>query len=101
MWFNHLVVVSRLAPVLASWLTSLQSSINSSGGVKSQGGYKFIMNIIIFTPCLAAADELLPFVVQSVLQALSILQGVSLLHHSSKAFLGRSWCLQVWSIQIK
>ena len=32
------------------------------------------------------------------MQALSILQGVALLHEPSKAFLGRRWCIQVCKI---
>lgn len=75
--FEH-NVASRLATVLASWLLLLRENLETTK---------------VSSPSESATE---PAILQPIMQALSILQGVALLHQPSKAFLGRRWCIQLF-----
>ncbi|CAG7848626.1 SubName: Full=Uncharacterized protein {ECO:0000313/EMBL:CCA70465.1} [Serendipita indica DSM 11827] len=76
-YLTPILVASRIVAAISSWLPILQSISNTVGDSK-----------------IADHDESLR-ITGNIIQCLSILQGVSLLHKPSKDFLCRRWCLEL------
>jgi hypothetical protein len=96
-WAYPKSVASRLIAALASWLSILQGSLHSLSDSKPLGMCAepdVALTCTDHDPSDTVAE---PAVLQPIVQSLLLLQGVALLHKPSKAFLGRRWCIQVFT----
>lgn len=92
----YALVASRLVSSLASWTLVLHNALSTASDDVPLGEISsYILFLLSANDRWNADTESACALCRPMMQALAILQGVSLLHGPSKRFLARRWCIQV------